>query len=102
MKSQRYHHLAGNSLRMTASELKRQHEYYNPESYFFDRPSMRFFGDTMANYYVPAGYVKIETWDGETHTCYELQRKRPVKHGLKDSAFFDTTTFKRILPKIGE
>lgn len=67
---------------MTPSDLKYHHLRLNPDSHFFDRGTMRFFGDTMANYGVK-----------DLGDCYELRRKRPVKHGLKSSAFFDKVTF---------
>ena len=68
-------------------------------SYYFDRSSMKFFGDTMSNYYVPKSTVKIESYSG-MFECYELQRCKPVKHGLCASAYFDINTFERVLPKI--
>ena len=71
---------------MTKSELK-----YNVEltgSKFFNRDSMKFFGDTMSNYGVR-----------EHEEYYELRRIRPVKHGLQKSAYFDKETFKRVFPK---
>ena len=85
-------------MKMTASELKYQYNNH-VGGHFFDRSSMKFFGDTMGNYYVPAATVEIETWSGETHTCYELQRRKPVKGGLTESAYFDIATFDRVLPK---
>jgi hypothetical protein len=91
---------------MNASELKFHVEQSESDSYFFERSSMRFFGDTMRNYgvrsatirtmydaegnYAGAEGVEIEVW--------ELYRKRAVKHGIKSSAFFDKTTFKRVHP----
>ena len=82
---------------MTPSQLKAKHLELNPESLYFTRDSMRFFGDTMSNYRVPAKPVIVETILGERFTCYELQRKRAVNGGLKTSAYFDINTFKRIL-----
>jgi hypothetical protein len=96
---------------MTPSELKYQHETNNPDSYFFDRKSMKFFGDTMRNY--GARLVTItsrEVIEGESAifgeprqnvkktitVCWELYRKRPVKNGLQSSAYFDKNTFARI------
>jgi hypothetical protein len=70
---------------MTPSELKYQHELHNPESYFFERKTMRFFGDTMKNY----GVRRISA------NTVELYRKKPVKHGLQTSAFFNTITYKK-------
>lgn len=74
---------------MTPSELKRHVENAGHDSHFFDRASMRFFGDTMRNYGC--------CWS-DRYGCWELYRKRPVKHGLKDSAYFDAESFARIFP----
>ena len=61
---------------MTASSLKSLHEYHNPQSKYFDKETMRFFGDTMKNFSVLDGGVVngIPVW--------ELHRRRPVNGGL--------------------
>lgn len=79
---------------MNASELKYQVE--KKGSHFFERSTMRFFGDRMSNYGVRS--ATITTYEGEQVECWELYRRRPVKHGLKDSAYFDKVTFARIYP----
>ncbi len=68
---------------MTPSELKHKTIFTNP--YFFTRKTMKFFGDTMGNYGVRSAG---DNW--------ELYRKRPVKHGLKSSTYFDKVTFERV------
>ena len=68
---------------MTPSELKYQVEQHNPSSCFFTRSAMKFFGDTMRNYGVCSA--------GD---CWELFRKKAVKHRLNSSAYFDKVTFK--------
>lgn len=89
---------------MTPSELKYNVENAGHESHFFTRKTMSFFGDTMKNYgvrsavvrtmydedgnYAGAEGVEVEVW--------ELYRKRPVKHGLKDSAYFSKATYKKV------
>lgn len=90
---------------MNASELKYQHESNNPDSYFFDRNSMKFFGDTMHNYGVRAVTVTMQydasgRYVEQPVTCeaWELYRRRPVKHGMQSSAYFDKNTFARIHP----
>jgi hypothetical protein len=70
---------------MTPSKLKSQHELNNPESFYFTRESMKFFGDTMKNYGVRSH--SVNTW--------ELYRKSPVKNGLNTSAYFDKLNFKK-------
>lgn len=82
-----------------ASELK--HYVQNNashESYFFTRDTMRFFGDTMKNYGIRQPR-EIKCHDGTTCNAYELTRRRPVRHGLKDSAFFCAETFNRVHPE---
>lgn len=63
-------------------------------SVFFTRDSMRFFGDTMRNYRV-VGPVTINTPTEHGVTVWELARKKPVKHKLQSSAYFDVSTFER-------
>lgn len=81
---------------MKTSELKELVDATG--SHFFDRKTMKFFGDTMANY----GIVEttVNTWTQEDVPVYELYRKRPVKHGLTESAYFHRDTFERIFAKI--
>ena len=82
---------------MNASELKYQVECAGRESNFFTRETMRFFGDRMSNYGVrDAGTIKTNM--GETVPAWELYRRRPVKHGLKASAYFHKETFARVFP----
>lgn len=68
---------------MPPSQLK--YKVQETGSYFFDRSSMKFFGDRMSNYGVRSAG---ENW--------ELYRKRAVKHGLQSSSYFNKTTFKKV------
>lgn len=67
------------------------------DSHFFDRDSLKFFGDTIQNYSVSAQTVYVHSYDGTSTECYVLRRKRPVKHGLQGDAYFDVETFRRVL-----
>lgn len=78
---------------MTASELKAKVIEANPDTHFFDRQTMKFFGDTMTNYGVRQ--VVIDTWTETGVDCWELYRKHPVKNGLRSSAYFRRATFKQ-------
>lgn len=80
---------------MNKTELK--YNVMATGSYFFDRSSMRFFGDTMANYYVSKNTALITTSLGEHHVCHILTRVKPVKHGLINNAYFDIDTFERVI-----
>jgi hypothetical protein len=77
---------------MTASELKEKVD--NTGSNFFDRSSMRFFGDTMSNYKVYE--AKVDTWTRKGVECWELIRRNPVKNGLQTASYFQKGTFKRV------
>jgi hypothetical protein len=71
---------------MTVSELKDLYERNNPEGHFFDRKTMRFFGDTMRNFGV-ADAGEIMSWDDKGEgivpvPAWELYWKRPVNGGL--------------------
>lgn len=72
---------------MTPSELKHQYET-SIGGHFFERKTMEFFGDTMRNYNVR-----------DAGGCWELYRRKPVKHGLKNSAYFDKDSFKQRFDK---
>lgn len=77
---------------MTPSELKANILKHNPGSHFFDRKTMQFFGDTMKNYGVRKTEIGgVPVW--------ELYRKRPVKHGVRSSAFFRATDFQQVFER---
>lgn len=59
----------------TAADIRAYHEEMVPDSHFFDRDTLKFFGDTMSNFGV------FTNNDGLR--C--IYRKHPVKHGLTGS-----------------
>ena len=75
---------------MTASLLKDNHIAKCPDSHFFDRKTMAFFGDTMKNY-------GVTSYDENT---WELYRRHAVKHGMQKSAYFDKVTFAQVWPSV--
>lgn len=91
---------------MTPSELKYHVESSGHESHFFDLKTMRFFGDSMRNYGVRRTTI-LATFDsdgnyhpeGVERDAWELYRRRPVKHGLQTSSYFDPMTFRRVFAK---
>ncbi|MBT94315.1 MAG: hypothetical protein CMA60_05760 [Euryarchaeota archaeon] len=79
----------------TASDLKFEIERLHPDSKFFARENMRFFGDTMRNFGVREPRKIVDNMGGE-RMAYELYRKQPVKHGLSESHYFDAETLKQV------
>ncbi len=76
----------------TASDLKYHVEQTG--SHFFDRKTMRLFGDTMANYGVRR--TTIDTPTGKNVDVYELYRRRPTKFGTNSSAYFRVDDFTQV------
>lgn len=83
---------------MSPAELKQRVNSRNTETHFFCRENMRFAGDTMRNYGVRSATISTHS-DPTPIEVWELYRKRPVKHGLRDSAFFRKDTLTQTFPK---
>lgn len=83
----------------TASDLRAFVEGCNENSKFFSRENMRGAGDTMKNYGVRR--ATIDTHSGDGVEVFELYRRRAVKHGLRDSAYFRADTFAQTFQKQG-
>ena len=90
----------------TPSDLKCALAQRDPQSHFFDRKTMQFFGDRMANFGLRRTTI-ICSWDdlgnyaeeGVKVPVYELYRHKPVHLGLKTSAYFRRDNLKFIQPK---
>lgn len=81
----------------SASDLKYNVELSGLNPHYFTRTNMKFVGDTMRNYGVRRATVTRAS-DGQQYECWELYRRRPVKHGNQASAYFCRSTFERIHP----
>lgn len=89
---------------MNASQLKAHVEASGISPYFFDKNTMKFWGDTMANFGVRSSVVKscfdlsgnFTVYEGAEIEVWELYRKRPVKNGLQSSAYFTKGSFQLI------
>ena len=62
---------------MTSTALKNEHLRREPNSHFWDKETMAFFGDRMRNF----GVKKHKNG-------FELYRRHPVKHGVASSHWF--------------
>ena len=84
---------------MTPVKLKDLYLRNNPAGRFFDKDTMRFFGDTMLNFKVrDAGKVKTMTGSGiEEAEAWELLRKKPRKGLHGHCAFFRKDNAEHIL-----
>ncbi len=80
--------------------LIREHERMHPNSYFFDKESLKFFGERISEMRLLKDRARIKSYSGDVHTCYilsALQRKHP-SGPRRAYHYFDTETLDRILP----
>ena len=63
-------------------------------SYYFDKDTMKFFGDSVDNY-----YLSHAVFDIGGVTCYKLSRKKAVNGGLKSPVYFSVSTFEEVSMK---
>lgn len=82
----------------TSSELKASIESTGKNLHYFDRKTMRCFGDTMRNYGV-RGPVTVRAYYGNVE-CWELYRRKPVKYGNKQSAYWACGDFRRVFGEV--
>jgi len=79
---------------MTVYELKRRYQEANPEGHFFDKETLRFFGENLSGMKITGrGYVT--DYLANAHECYELTGYSPLL-GRKTVHYFDTTTFQLV------
>lgn len=83
---------------MTVGTLIYHHEKNNPKSHYFDKETLRYFGERISEMRVLKETARITDSAGEVHECYilsSLQRKDP-RGATRHYHYFDTTTFKEV------
>lgn len=85
---------------MNVYALKSRHEDAFPRSHFFDRDTLKFFGESLSRMSVLQKTVKIKAYSGKVHDCYVLSKQSRDFFGkrIRTYAYFDTTTFEEVLP----
>jgi len=84
---------------MTVYGLINRYQQHNPHGHFFDRDTLRFFGERVSEMRILKGFSTVRDCSGNVHKCYclsSLQRKAPggarrVYH------YFDSVTFDHII-----
>ena len=61
---------------MTIYELKRAYYEKNPDGHFFDRDTLKFFGEALSRMRVLKKTVTITDISGEEHECYVVSATR--------------------------
>lgn len=84
---------------MTVNELINNYQRNNPNGHFFDRDTLKFFGETISSMHVHKGTCLVTDSRDEVHECYilsSLQRKHPCGP-TRVYHYFDTVTFDQIV-----
>lgn len=66
----------------------------HPDEHYFDRDTLKFFGESFSTMRLLKGQATIKDWSGEKHTCYvlsRLQRNHPMGP-RRTYAYFDVET----------
>ena len=85
---------------MTIYEFIEKYRVAQPDGHFFDRETLRFFGERLSEMRVLRDTAIIECDDGKTRECYVLsrfQRKHP-RGPRRTYAFFDIETLDDVFP----
>ena len=80
--------------------LKEAYQEKHPRGHFFDRDTLRFFGETFSGMNVLNSLATIRDSLGEKHTCYvlsSLQRKHPMGP-RRVHHYFDVETLDNVFP----
>lgn len=79
--------------------LVSRYEAKHPDGHYFDRDTLKFFGETLSTMRLLKGTVTITDVSGEKHECYvlsKLQKKHPLGP-RRVYAYFDIDTFDDVI-----
>lgn len=81
--------------------LKAEYERLHPDEHFFDRETLRFFGETMSSMRVLKGTAKVKELCGEEHICFVLSTVQsvPLVGRRRKYHYFDCETLDNIIPE---
>lgn len=87
---------------MTAYGLMKAHMKAFPKSHYFDRDTLKFFGERLSEMYVLKSKAIIEDSLSEKHTCYILSKSSKGQDGKRRRTYgyFDTETFEEVVPRV--
>ena len=85
---------------MTVYELIENYQQTHRNGHFFDRDTLRFFGERISEMRVLTGTATIKDYSDVLHECYILSYIQHKAPGGKKRVYhyFDTKTFDNIIP----
>lgn len=84
---------------MNIYEFIRMYRERNPRGHYFDRDTIRFFGERLSEMRILKGTTVVKDMSGNTHTCYTLSAKQRRPDGVivRKHTYFDIETMEDIL-----
>ncbi len=84
---------------MKIHELIKAYYKKNPDGHYFDKDTLRFFGERISDMYVLKNTVKIKDISGEEHEAYVISRLQRNHPGgpRRTYAYFDVETLNDII-----
>ncbi len=81
-------------------DLKNAHEVAHPDSHFFDRDTLKFFGERLSSMRLLKSRPAIKDCMGEEHECYCLSspQRTPLGNRRMHYFYFDVNTLEEIIP----
>ena len=83
---------------MQVYELRDRYLEKHPDGHFFDKETLKFFGERWSDMRVSRKLVEVKDYRGNPHICYELISKQRNAPGGTHTAYhyFDKDTFDQI------
>lgn len=84
---------------MDVQNLIQKYKKHNPDGHFFDKETLKFFGETLSSMYVYKNKEKYTDSLGKEHICWCLRsRQRNHPCGPQNAYhYFDHETFEHII-----
>lgn len=80
-------------------ELVRKYTFHNPDGHYFDRDTLKFFGERLSEMRVLKKTEKVKDCMGVEHEAYVVSsvQRPPFGKPFRHYAWFDVNTFEQIL-----
>lgn len=84
---------------LTPSQLKAKYIEHNPDGHFFDKETLKHWGNRMKDMTVNPIITPIKDCDSELHYVYVLYINSPTEQHDVKTYYFDSETFKLVYPR---
>lgn len=84
---------------MELYQLIRNYQRYHPNGHYFDRDTLKWFGERLSEMRVLKTLARITDIMGETHDCYVVSsiQRPPYGRPQRKYAYFDVNNYNHII-----